>query len=454
MHTSRSAVESYQMCPQLRYLTYHHGGRGIVPKASSVPLVTGSAVHRGVEHLANRLRIEQEPSVDTAVGLAIEQYEKDVSDAGFSGKGIQTERQQYFTYCEQKALTEALVRAWAMKEMLNISSRYKVLAVEREVTPIEIIPGVWFQAKVDMELQEIASGDLFNYSLKTCKTWSERNEASYKNDLQGITETWAVEEESRILRKKWEEMRDHNQVLVDSQQYPAKNLQAILAYLKGNVPKQKTLMGIRFCYLVKGQRKKPEYNSTDPNALYITYNPLIRGYKNFSPGGISYAHSWFYPNPENKSGKSILGRGWEPFNVWESDITIKQWIEAISKGEIQPECGDVIGQNVITPPEYFRNEEDIRVGMREVETQEQRILFNLQQVESIKRTHGAAEHSELFIDSVFPHYRKSCEFMYGETCSYKPICWQPEVSVDPLGSGLYQIRTPHHEMEKDSESKS
>jgi hypothetical protein len=444
-YTSRSAAEAYQQCPRLRYNTYHHSGVGLVPRTSSVPLVTGSAIHRGVEHLANRLRLGEEPSVETAVGLAVQQYESDVSDAGFSGNGLKTERQQWFTYQEQRALTEALIRAWAIIELPNIRARYKVLAVEREVNPIELVPGVMFQAKVDMELQEVASGDLFNYSLKSCNQWNERSESAYKADLQGITETWAVEEESKQQCEKWNTLSEITEELIEGSQFPASNLQKILAYYKSIKPVAKKLMGVRFCFLVKGVRKKPEYNSEDPNALYVTYNPLIRGYKNFTPGGINYAHSWFYPNPENKSGKGILGKGWEPFNVWESDISIKDWINGIVAGQLQPECGNVIGNHVITPTEYFRNDEDIRVGMEEVKHQEWMIDVGLKQIEEFSGSHGLEGAG---LNKMFPHWRKSCEFMYGGQCSYHALCWKPEVTADPIGSGLYQIRTPHHEAEK------
>lgn len=442
MFTSRSAVEAYQDCPRYRYNCYHYGGKGLVPKANSVPLVTGSAVHRGIEHLANRLRIGQEPNVDTAVGLAVEQYEKDCSDAGFSGKGLSTERQQWFTFNEQRALTEALIRAWAIVEMPQLQQRFKIVAVEREVMPLHLAPNVTFMAKVDIELQEIASGDYYNYSLKTAKQWTERMEESYKNDLQGITETWAVEEESRQLKEVWDRLIVDVETVMGSQQLPGKNLVAIETYLKNNRKVAKILSGIRFCFLIKGQRKKPEYNSTDPNALFITYNPLIRGYKNIGPASINYAHSWFYPNPENKTGKSILGKGWEPFNVWESDISIKDWINYIASGQVQPECGEILKEYVVTPTEYFRNPEEIRVGLQEVIAQERWIERALSSF--------TTETTESTMADRFRHHRKCCEFMYGEQCSYKSLCWSPEVASDPLGSGLYQVRVPHHETERNA----
>src|ERR1700690_4146783 len=109
IYTSRSMVESYAECNRYRYNQSFLLEKGLVRTQKSVPLVTGSAVHRGVEHLANRLRIGEAPDVDTAVLLAVKQYTEDVGTAGFSGKTMQNNKQQWFTFCEQKALTEALI---------------------------------------------------------------------------------------------------------------------------------------------------------------------------------------------------------------------------------------------------------------------------------------------------------------------------------------------------------
>src|ERR1700693_2102913 len=197
LYTSRSEIETYQDCPRYRFNNYHLLGKGVVPVAKSIPLVTGSAVHRGVEHLLNRVRIGQEVDIEVAVQLAVEQYRKDCEATGFRGKGVDTDRQQLFTFEEQKALTEALIRAWAIVELPNIVARYKVVAVEREIEPLDLASEVKFMARVDAEFQEVGSGDYFNYSLKTMKTWNERSENSYKSDLQGVTEIWAVEEDAK-----------------------------------------------------------------------------------------------------------------------------------------------------------------------------------------------------------------------------------------------------------------
>lgn len=445
--TSRSPIEAYPICNRLRYNQYHLLGTGVVGKLLSVPLVTGTAVHRGVEHLANRVRIGQTPDVDTAVGLAVDEYIRECEGLGFSGKGLKTNAQQWFTFREQKALLEGLIRMWYLVELPSIVQRYKILSVEREIIPVSLfynehIGTTHFMARVDMELQELATGEYYNYSLKTVNKWDERSEQTYKSDLQGITESWAIEREAIDRQNEWISLTEDVEHLSQTEPYE-KNLTAIIEYLRKKTPSTKKLMGIRFCFLVKGMRRKDIYNG-DENSPYVTHSPLIRGYRYITPTEVSYAHSWTYPNPNNKSGRGTLGKGWEFFNVWESDISIKDWVNALYQNQIQPECGSVLRANTITPPEYFRDDPEIEQAMREVVAQEKKIASALYQLKK------DGVDTNRILDEVFPHSRRSCYFMFGEECPYLALCWKPEVAADPIGSGLYQIRVPHHKPERDA----
>ena len=98
---------------------------------------------------------------------------------------------------------------------------------------------------------------------------------------------------------------------------------------------------------------------------------------------------------------------------------------------------------MITPTEYFRSEGEIEEAIKEIEFQESRIKWAIAGINS----KGVESHPE-YLEMHFPHIRKHCEFHFGQACEYKSLCWQPEVRQDPLGSGLYQIRTPHHEAER------
>lgn len=441
MKTARSMVDTYLDCPRMRFNQYHWGNTGLVPISRSIPLATGIHVHSGVQCLMTDIRDGREPNVDAAVEWATKLYARDLLERGFRGKGTTTDAQQEFTFKEQTALIEGLVRAWAMREMPRIQVRYRVLAVEREITPLPLAHNVEFMARPDAELQDLESGDHIVYSLKTNAMWNTKSEASYRLDLQGITEIYAVEEDARRSNDQLREIRSLAETIVDRRPDLAKNLIAISNFVTSKAIRGKKIMGVRYCILIKGKRLKPDYAPED--AMYVTYSPLIRGYKNITPDGINYAHSYTYPNSENKSGTGRLGKGWVPFNVWEQkDMTIKSWLEFLDKGECQPECGDVIGAQIVNPLDYFRDDAEIQEGMKEVRYQEEKIALALDEYYGT----DDEETKEEVLASVFPHHRKTCQFMYGDECEYVPLCWKAEVKSDPLCNG-YERRIPHHTTE-------
>lgn len=52
------------------------------------------------------------------------------------------------------------------------------------------------------------------------------------------------------------------------------------------------------------------------------------------------------------------------------------------------------------------------------------------------------------IDRVFSQHLTSCDPMIGHPCPFKAACFNPSVRRDPVGSGLYEYRIPHHEPER------
>ena len=441
MKTARSMVDTFLDCPRMRFNQYHLDNTGLVPVSRSIPLATGIHVHRGVQYLLEDLRASREPNIDQACELAVLQYTRDVSNKGFRGKGTTTEPQQEFTYKEQCALIEALVRAWAMREMPRIVVRYKVLGVEREIDPLPLGNNVHFMARPDAELQELDSGDHILYSLKTGAMWNAKSEESYRLDLQGITEIWSVEEDARRADYQLIQITELTNLLQARRPDLTKNLVSIARFANSQLRTHK-IMGVRYCILIKGKRLKPDYAAEE--SLYVTYSPLIRGYKNITQEGIQYAHSYVYPNSENKSGTGRLGKDWVPFNVWEQrDMTIKSWLEFLDKQECQPECGDVLAAQIVNPLDYFRDDAEIKEGISEVRLQEERIAIALM---DYAEADGDEQLREEILAQVFPHHRKSCQFMYGDVCEYVPLCWNAAVKADPLNNG-YERRIPHHTTE-------
>lgn len=467
-YTSRSAIEDYQKCPRLRYWRQFYNGTGIAPVRKSIPLSTGTCIHAGVEYLfkwAKEMQgkgpdnwfqyikdLEYETAIENAVTLAKKTYYDLVYEAGFTGPGITNDINQKFTYNEQVALTEALIRAWAMKELPAILKEYEIVGTEKEITiPL---PGtdIIFQARVDAELRHRIDKSYYNYSLKTAKLWNDRSAKSYSKDLQGLTEIWAVENEREGLEVESEAILSALKTLYSKGYVSQKDVGHIQKFLGAKLPLAgKVVDAVKFCFLIKGDRRESGkdysyYDSGDGSGRYVTYSPLIRGYKRISTMSVDYAHSYKFPNANNKSGMGALGKGWEPFNVWEDTGVggIRGWLEKISAKDsegnylIQPDCGDVIRNQVISPETYMRTPGEVESAMTQVQFQET--------VAFLARDMVWRENDK--IDAAFPQHRHSCH--WPSDCEMLEACWKPEINSDPIGSGLYTIRVPHHDAERES----
>lgn len=58
-----------------------------------------------------------------------------------------------------------------------------------------------------------------------------------------------------------------------------------------------------------------------------------------------------------------------------------------------------------------------------------------------------ARERDLLLERAFPQTFDACEPAWGEPCEYLHCCWTPEVAEDPLATGLFVPREPHHSTE-------
>lgn len=400
-------------------------GVGIVPIGTSLFLSTGSAVHLGIETLLKG------GTVKDAVKSALDYHTANTELV--TGKGTTSSEQQEWTKVEQRALVEAQIRTWAIVEYPQLIERFNIRTVEKEIL-VPLSNHVTLQSKVDASLQEKLGGDVINYSLKTCKEFDWRMEKSYKTDLQGITELYAGEHALLQHNKGVKKAAQIARELGDDKE------------ISGNVSKWfKQFLGpirvtaVKFCYLVKGKREEDK-----KDGLWKTRNSLIRAYRKFTPSGVEYAHSFFFNNPNNPSGWGRLGKGWESFNVWECEEIggIKGWIKKLATGTIQPEEGDILKKWIRTPVEYFRNADEMSKVIKQITSQEEYVRSMISLSADIEES--------------FPQHRHNC--WYPQDCDYVPICHGMEqytgksvpegIGEDPVGSGYYEWRRPHHKAEE------
>jgi hypothetical protein len=310
---------------------------------------------------------------------------------------------------------------------------------------IPLTPEIMFQARVDAILQSKQDDNFMNYSLKTMKGYrKEKTDRQFGIALQTITEAWAA---SEYLKRVETNVTEFMQIAANAMRSNDKFYQ-LQKFCDKYIPTPKgRLMGTKHCFLVKGGKAK----ETVEGEWVAGDSPLIKGWYNLEGGTKRYAHSYYFPNPNNKSGKSVIGRSWQPFNVWE-EMDVKEWIELLSATvqdhetglqvlEMQPECGDVLKEQVITPPEVWIKDGDIKNTLVQIRVEEEKILIS--------------DTKNLDID--FPQNRNACMAM--GNCEFIPICflkdWKWEgvdtkVRTDPIGSGLFTWRKPHHKAEAEA----
>lgn len=445
-YASRSRYEAYQRCSRYGYLNYNYGangelGKGLQRASKSVPLDTGIWTHRGLEAIGRYLMIQYKgliPKVFPTDILTIiinvikqdmneEFYINDgqpkvdsffLSQCGtdFNGEERQfTEHEQkqlqLYTFLEQQALVEALLRVFVLRVLPGWAGKYRVSMVEKDMDFPLAKSEHWEitqSATIDWVLQEIESKDIYLVSFKTAGQYTEQTAKQNSHDFQGISETWAFEK-----------------------------------YLQGRGIK-KQVEGVKMIHFIKGQNKETKRGS----GVWEQRSPLVRGYRNAGIDGVGYAWSYFYPKATNQSGYGALGKGWEGFNVWSEAGNevggISGWINLIDSGQVQPEMGDMLGQQVIESLPIKRDAQEISDWYTQILHKEMRIAKSLNLLPMANR-----EQYWNWLNQNFEQNRQACHYYPSSRndCQFISICHGTETEREYPSPDLYQIRVPHHAIE-------
>jgi hypothetical protein len=441
IYTDRTRIIAYQECPRRRYYHSHfptqNGNIGIAPVKLYIPFATGSFTHHGLALLLSGM------DVDEAVQQSIQSYREAVAK-----KGIQLElgESESSVAEEQIALVEGMLRAYAIIKLPEILNEYEVMEVEFEdvwdfakvdVTGTDaagefIDPArqtIRLMARADALLREKNSGDLYIQSFKTAAHYDRRAASEAEHDVQGLSEAAATE--IRLV-KWWQHFHNGN----DSEDLLGCNI-LMEDYLKRcDAPPR--IAGIRMEYLLKGRRM--EY--PEDSGIYVQYSPLIRGYMKEGITGPEFG--WKREWKDDSGAKRRLDyRTWKAFNAWEQPGGVKAWIDLLATGSVQPDAGECLPAQFVTPIPYMRQEDDLRDWYEQTVVQETGIARGLMFVEDARKEGQAAFRSAL--NTFFPQHRRSCD--WPTKCAFVDICYGTNVKQDPIASGLYAPREPHHRPE-------
>lgn len=396
---------------------------------------------------------------------------------------VEGQRNEFDAYLqvEQAALVEAMVRAYARRRLRPLLAEFEVLEVEREGTwtlaldensgygpdATEIV----FMSRPDALLRERSTNALHLLSYKTAASWDVRKARDAERDMQGLSEGIEVE---RRLAEWWQEL--HSGQLSVSEARTLVPSPAMYDYLH-SLDAPPRILAVRMEYLLKGDR----WRDRDLAARFgfdarSQKSPLLRRYVATSTPArrtsTTAAYevgdscvSWEYSREDGLVSK-LAWQNWESRPVFD-DMTIAAWIDLLDAATETMSSGDsTIGiephpvgwstpaqslgylprhplDEVFIPPiTVFRNEDDLRDLVEQMEAQEVRVA------EGAAAVTAATDEGERrsLLNRHFPMTRRACE--YPTSCPMIPVCFGGEdIRRVPLESGKYRRREPHHEPE-------
>jgi len=385
LRTDRSRIEEFQRCHLRRWLGSYHQGRGVRLKRRNLHLLVGGATHDGIANLIDMKDVER------AVEVGVEAFRYEAEGHQLD---VTIDEDQYEVAQEQMALVEGLIRTFHHVVGPQLEG-HQVVGIEEEETASlgTFNPGINSYMEVEIQLMGRADwitrtpdGELMVWSLKTPGRWDQRKDKAAMTDIQGLSEAWLVE--GRLGEK---------------------------------------VMGVQMVHLLKGTRRP------DKGGKWVTWSPLIRGWRKMGLVGMEYAHSYSMTGPDGKETR--LGKGWERFEAWKDPMGVKGWIEMLGRGEVQPGAPDPLEGSVVMPFPYMRNEEDSARWLEQTRGQEIRVARSLLQ------SNGGGPVGELG-----EQYRHSCH--YPSDCQFLNYCTGSDsYRANLLATGDYEIREYNHPQE-------
>lgn len=491
--TDRSRIETYQRCARLRWLEYHESGIGIVSAKKPLPLAVGGSVHEGLAALLmgakhgdwdnpDAWRAVEDHAVRMA-GIDFAQFSRalELPDSERAELVAQVDGAREpelrkraeetverargpledYLFREQSALVEGLVRAYARRRLRPLLEQYEVLEVEREGSWLlseQYAPNLsdkvelYFMSRPDALLRERATNELYILSFKTAADWDYRKEKDAQHDMQGLSEGVEVE---RRLSDWWTDINHGGAI------DPVEGRSQAMVDFLAKLPAPPRILGIRYEYMLKGSRwKDKDLSATLGVDVRVQRSPLVRAYQNagMAAGDEQWNVSWDYVKEDGTESK-LYYKSWKSASVFDV-MSTEEWIDKLdatvmSQGEEGREVGwsspaqatgflaeHPLDAIFVSPIIVYRNEDDLRDWVEQVEAQEVRVAEAVAQVKAA----GDEGEKRSLLNRMFPQTRRACS--YPTQCSMIPVCYgDASLRENPLGSGLYNIREANHPQE-------
>jgi hypothetical protein len=424
-------------CPRRRYLGTHFGptGYGIAATSESLPLATGLAVHEGIEAFStilikdDRLPTAEETRVIAATAQTT--YRAKVDARGFLGilKGPITDE----TILEQEALIAGLIWAVRLKFLPWLHQSYKLISAEQE--RLHFLSCTCGAGPLDAA-EHIRRGCTGVVLMLRNDLLAQRRGAPTFAYFEAKTTGW----ESSAWSEQWE----------TDPQLALGTLDVEKQY--GQEVTELYILGIG-----KGARKKDKYEGVD-DPMKRQQSALCYGY--CRPGNPPLAADDWLPSYEwvNEAGetkrksKAHRRRGvWElPDSDWPTWLAYHQqdpamppeefWVRMLPPAVLEKVCfllGPMNRQDAQL--------QSLRLSMQADEERWQQTLWTLYELQQkFAWDHPVFQGT---LDQLVPCSWTCRPFGKEHQCEFKGICHRDEGWQDPLATGHYKPRRPHHAAE-------
>ncbi len=463
-HTDRSRYQrALGQCDYARYTEYHSGpyGYGIRAKAETVYLPTGIYVHRIVEHAARLswengwvpLLPEGRTEVRAIIHDAVERYYALIDARGLRSSGDLGAEETLHVMEEQAALIEGLGWTWISATLPYLTEHFRPVSIEEEETfalgctcglPLNVGDpadheargcegGVWM-SKADLILERLADGELGWHELKTG---------------------------GDVFKKAWAQAWDHNVQFASGILGAERRLEREIGHYylhglqkgtrrKGYDKETRTYSGPKrqdsiLCYAYRRPADPPTTPDDDwkPKFQYKEYDELTGTTKN------RRLTNDYVKEPLWQA--AFLGKPPEWSNV-------EYWCEWLGAAEL---ASLVIMTEPYPRPSMLLNEWVIEAASNELMWRRRLWAVHESRIVASERlkAEGKRHATPALIDyqpevqhalrENFPRNWEGCHQFYGEDCEYLPLCLKEPGWDDPIASGRYVHRRPHHQPEVD-----
>jgi len=460
--TDRSRYETGTgRCAYARYLRYHAGptGYGLAHKAESVPLTTGSSVHQGTELLLKILkqhnRLPTVEEVREVVRHVRALYEKKLMAKGFRG-GILTGPIVEETIREQSCLIGGLIWTTQLQLLPWLHQEYRILEVEQERLHFLSCTCGLSEAILD-QAQHDARGCQGQALMLRTDILAQHRQMTHLAYFEVKTTGW----ESDAWADQWETKPQLGLGTLDLDKRYGREVTEL--YLIG---------------MNKGRRAKDQSKEAKEASALPEENPLASMKRQQSalcygycrPGNPPLAKDDWLPAYEwvtdagevKRKSKAHKRLGiWEleqsDWSVWRaykgSDPTLSYdefWYRQLPQSILDKICF------VLGPLNRQDHQiQSLRRSMKAEESRWQEILWKLYEAQqppsnvvdnaASRAAYGwASEGFQAKADALIPRSWNCRPYGKEHECEMVPICFRQAGWDDPIGSGKYQARLPHH----------